>query len=38
MSNSSDNSDWQDEPDVSLDISASEDKTVKAGSLSKDIV
>ena len=38
VSYSSDNSDWQDEPDVSLGISDSEDETVKADSLRKDLV
>ena len=35
LSDSRDNSDWEDEPDVSLGISDSEDEKVKADSLSK---
>ena len=38
LSDSSDNSDWEAEPDVSLGISDSEDETVKAGSLNKYLV
>ena len=38
MSDSSDNSDWEDEPDVSLGVSDSEDEKVKSDSLSKDLV
>ena len=38
LSDSSDNSDWEDEPDVSLGVSDSEDEKVKSDSLSKDLV